>query len=407
MYDAIVVGARVAGAPTAMLLARKGYRVLLVDRATFPSDTMSTHYIHQPGVAALKRWGVLDQVIASGCPPLTNGHFQFGPLALEGWGPPSEGVAEAYVPRRIVLDKILVDAAVAAGAELREAFTVEEILFGGDRVTGLRGHARGGASVTETARVVIGADGLHSRVAEAVNALRYNEKPALACYYYSYWSGMPAQQLAAGAGDGCFFVSFPTNNDLVCVGVGRKHDQFHTYRADIEGTFLATLDTLSPSMAERVRAGKREEPWVGTADLPNFFRKPYGPGWALVGDAGYHKDPVTGYGITDAFLGAQWLTDALDDGFAGRRPLDDALAGYEQSRNSFSFPMYELICQLASMELPPPEMQALIAALAGNAEDSNRFFGVLDGTVSVPEFMAPENIGRIMTLAAQRTAAPA
>src|SRR5947207_727405 len=146
MYDAIVVGARVAGAPTAMLLARKGYKVLLVDRATFPSDTMSTHYIHQPGVAALKRWGVLDKIIASNCPPVTWGKVNLGPLVLEGWGPASDGVAEAYVPRRIVLDKILVDAAVAAGVELREAFTVEEILMDGDTVTGIRGHSRSGES---------------------------------------------------------------------------------------------------------------------------------------------------------------------------------------------------------------------------------------------------------------------
>src|SRR5689334_18114363 len=189
MYDAIVVGARVAGAPTAMLLARKGYRVLLLDRASFPSDTMSTHYIHQPGVAAMQRWGVLDKVTGSGCPPVTMGSFTFGPFTLAGFGPAVDGIAAAYVPRRIVLDKILVDAAVSAGAELREAFTVEELVQEHGRVSGIRGHAHNGASVTEAARVVIGADGLHSRVAAAVAAPRYNEKPALACYYYSYWSG--------------------------------------------------------------------------------------------------------------------------------------------------------------------------------------------------------------------------
>jgi len=399
MYDAIVVGARVAGAPTAMLLARKGYRVLLVDKASFPSDTMSTHYIHQPGIAALKRWDVLDDVLATGVPVVSNGKFHFGPLVLDGWGPASDGVAEAYCPRRTVLDKILVDAAVAAGVELRENFSVDEILMEGGSVTGLRGHERGGAPVTETAKVVVGADGLHSRVAAAVDAPRYNEKPALACYYYSYFAGMPEQHLEAGAGDGCFFVSFPTNDNLVCVGVGLKNDQFHAYRADIDGTFMRVLDAISPSMAERVRRAKRVERWTGTADLPNFFRKPYGPGWALVGDAGYHKDPITGYGITDAFRDAETLAAALDAGFSGREPLEQALAGYEQARNAFAFPLYEFICQMASMELPPPEMQALFAALAGNREATNRFYGVLDGTVSVPEFFAPENIGAIMAAA--------
>src|SRR5579871_3297552 len=151
MYDVIVVGARVAGAPTAMLLARKGHNVLLVDRATFPSDTMSTHFIHQPGVAALKRWGLLDQLRVSGCPAVTEGRVTVGPLVLQGFGPAVEGVAEAYCPRRTVLDKLLVDAAVAAGAELREGFTLDEIVWDGDRVTGIRGHDRNGQQVTETA----------------------------------------------------------------------------------------------------------------------------------------------------------------------------------------------------------------------------------------------------------------
>src|SRR5436190_14545399 len=127
MYDVIVVGARCAGSPTAMLLARKGYRVLLVDKGTFPSDTMSSHLIWQPGVARLERWGLLDRVVASNCPPITTWAYDFGPFALHGTPPPADGVAMAYAPRRTVLDKLLVDAAVEAGAELREAFAVQEV----------------------------------------------------------------------------------------------------------------------------------------------------------------------------------------------------------------------------------------------------------------------------------------
>src|SRR5205823_1973989 len=129
--------------------------------------------------------------------------------------------------------------------------------------------------------------------------------------------------------DGCMFVTFPTNDGLVCAGVGLKNDQFHAYRADIEGTVMRTFDALSPSFAERIRAGKREERWTGTADVPNFFRKPFGPGWALVGDAGYHKDPITGYGITDAVRDSDALAEALDAGLSGRQPLDAALGAYE------------------------------------------------------------------------------
>ena len=127
MYDAIVVGARCAGSPVAMLLARKGYKVLVVDKGSFPSDIMSTHYIHQIGAAKLDRWGLLDQVTASNCPPMTEMRFDVGPFALTGTPPPADGVAIALCPRRTVIDTILVKAAVGAGAELRENFTVDEL----------------------------------------------------------------------------------------------------------------------------------------------------------------------------------------------------------------------------------------------------------------------------------------
>jgi 2-polyprenyl-6-methoxyphenol hydroxylase-like FAD-dependent oxidoreductase len=173
-YDAIVVGARCAGSPTAMLLARKGYKVLVVDRATFPSDTVSTHIVHPPGVAALRRWGLLDRLVATGCPPIDTYAFDFGPFTLAG-APGTDEAPVAYGPRRTVLDKLLVDAASEAGAEVRERFTVEEVVVEDGQVTGVRGHGRGGRTVTERARVVVGADGRHSLVARAVRPERYHE----------------------------------------------------------------------------------------------------------------------------------------------------------------------------------------------------------------------------------------
>jgi flavin-dependent dehydrogenase len=403
MYDAIIVGARCAGSPTAMLLARKGYQVLLLDRATFPSDTLSTHYIHQPGVARLKRWGLLEQVIASGCPPIERISLDFGPFTLSGEAPPAEGdVTAAYCPRRTVLDKILVDAAAAAGAEVREGFSVQELLFENGTVVGIRGRDAAGATVTEHARVVIGADGLHSIVARAVQAPTYNDHPSLGCAYFSYFSGVPVTDVEWYPRPGFMAIAFPTNDGRTMVAAVRTNDQFHAYRSDIEGTFMRTLEEAAPSLAERVRAGKREERWQGTADLPNFFRKPYGPGWALVGDAGYHKDPVTGEGISDAFRDAELLAEALDAGFAGREPLEQALAAYEQQRNEASMPIFELTLQLASLQEPPAEMQHLFGALCGNQEDTNRFMGLVAGTTPFQDFFAPENVGRIMAAAAER-----
>src|SRR5688572_30397557 len=156
MYDAIVVGARCAGSPTAMLLAQKGYKVLLLDKAKFPSDTISTHAIWPPGTAKLKRWGLLDKIAATNCPLIKKATFDAGPIALIAGFLPSDGVTDVYAPRRTVLDKILVDAAVEAGAELREGFSVDEVLIEEGRAGGVRGHGHGGSSVTEKARIVIG-----------------------------------------------------------------------------------------------------------------------------------------------------------------------------------------------------------------------------------------------------------
>jgi 2-polyprenyl-6-methoxyphenol hydroxylase-like FAD-dependent oxidoreductase len=400
MYDVIITGARVAGAPTAMLLARRGYKVLLVDRATFPSDTLSTHYIHQPGVAALKRWGVLDKVAASGCPAITEITMDLGPFSLTGWGPDSEGVLEAYSPRRTVLDKILVDAAAEAGAEVQEGFSVQELVWDGDRVTGIRGRTAAGAHVTANARIVVGADGMRSFVAKQVKAPTYNERPAQACYYYSYFSGMP-EITTMYPREGRVSVHFPTNDGLSVVVVGWPNAEFQRVRGDIEGNFYSSLDEISSALGEMVRAGRREERWTGTADIPNFFRKPYGPGWALVGDAGYHKDPVTGYGITDSFRDAGYLADALDAGLGGAAPMEEALADYEHRRNEFAMPMYEFILGLASMEAPTPEMQQLFFALQGNDEGIRDLFGVIDGTVPMQQFFSEENLGRIMARAQQ------
>jgi flavin-dependent dehydrogenase len=287
-YDAIVVGARCAGSPTAMLLARAGYRVLLVDRAEFPSDTLSTHVIHVPGVAALNRWALLDRVAATGCPRMEGYSFDFGPVTISGTPRPRDGLTIGYAPRRTVLDKILVDAAAEAGAEVREHFNVDEILIEDGTVVGIRGHADGGAPVVERARVVIGADGRNSHVAKAVGAEEYNEKPRLQWSYYTYWSGLPVNGFEIVARPGRGWGAVQTNDGLTMLVIGWPYAEANAFKADVEANYLETLE-LAPEFAERVRDAKREEPFSGGA-VPNFFRKPFGPGWALVGDAGYNKD---------------------------------------------------------------------------------------------------------------------
>jgi 2-polyprenyl-6-methoxyphenol hydroxylase-like FAD-dependent oxidoreductase len=377
-----------------MLLARKGYRVLLLDRAGFPSDTLSTHYIHQPGVARLHRWGLLDRVVASGCPPIEQQVFDVGPFALTGSPPPSNGITAGYAPRRMILDKILLDAAVDAGVDVREHFSVEELVTGGDRVTGIRGRSQGGSLVREEARIVVGADGVRSAIARMVGAPTYNEQPASSCAYYTYWRDVPMQAAELYPRPERMLIAAPTNDGLTLTIIYWPQSAFHQVRADVEGQFMQALDMV-PGLAQRVRAGSRAEKFQGSGSLPGFFRRPYGPGWALVGDAGYHKNPITAEGITDAFRDAELLADAIDETFAGSLSTEDALAGYEQKRNEAVMPLYQLTCDLAKLEPPPPEMQSLFAALRDNEEQSGRFIGTIAGTVPIPEFFSPENMRRL------------
>jgi flavin-dependent dehydrogenase len=395
MYDAIIVGARCAGSPTAMLLARRGYRVLLVDRSTFPSDTISTHIVWAPGVARLARWGLEDRVGASNCPAIETIAFDVGDFALRGAPPAADGTTRWYAPRRAVLDAILLEAAVAAGAELRDGFAVHELTDEDGRITGVRGRTASGPMGSERARIVIGADGLHSIVARQVRAKAYDAKPARACWYYTYWSGVPAAAAEYYPRPGRAFGIIPTNDGLTCIPVAWTHDEFPAYRASIEANYMKTLE-LAPEVAERVRHGRREERFYGTADVPHYLRQSHGPGWALVGDAGYHKDPITAQGISDAFHAAELLSEAVDDGLSGRRPLDALLAEYQRRRDEAVWPMYDYTCQLAALDPPSPELQCMFGALRGNQREAERFLGTIAGTVSPAEFYSEEAQRRIV-----------
>jgi flavin-dependent dehydrogenase len=391
MYDAIVVGARCGGAATAMLLARSGHRVLLVDRGHFPSDMrLSTHLVWQPGIARLDRWGLHEELAASGCPPITGGAIDFGPFTLRGRIPPAGDVREAYAPRRSVLDALLVEAATRAGAELVEGCTVDGLLTGdpvdggGPQVHGIRGRI-GGRAFTATARIVIGADGMNSTVARMTQAPSYLDRPALSGTYFSYWSGLSLEESTLYVRPHRVVSANPTHGGLAVVAVSWPVDEFVRARSDIEGSFSRAVELVAPELADRLRAGRREERWSGAA-VPSSFRRPFGPGWALVGDAGYVKDPCTAQGITDAFSSAELVAEAVDDALCGRRPWADALADYERRRNEAALPMYEFTYAQSSLEPPPPPLEALLGALVDDPAGTDRFFGVFAGTVPVADF---------------------
>jgi 2-polyprenyl-6-methoxyphenol hydroxylase-like FAD-dependent oxidoreductase len=373
MYDVIVVGARCAGAPTAMLLARRGRRVLLLERATFPADALSTHYIHQPGVARLARWGLADRLAATGCPPIRRYTLDVGPFALTGAPPPADGVDTAYSPRRYVLDTLLAEAAAEAGAEVRFGATVRGLMVEDGRVTGVHG-----PGLREHARLVVGADGRNSTVAREAGAAITEDRGTLTCAYYSYWTGVPLDGVELYPRPGRFIVTSPTHDGRNVVIVLWPQREFEAVRADIEGAFMASV-AMAPGLAERLRAGTRVEPFRGTRLLPNHFRTATGPGWALVGDAGHHKDPILALGISDAFRDAELLADAEASG---------DLAAYGERRDELARPGFESTVEFAALAPPSPEQQALFAMLREDQALTDRFFGTFAGTVAPEELFS-------------------
>jgi 2-polyprenyl-6-methoxyphenol hydroxylase-like FAD-dependent oxidoreductase len=379
-----------------MLLARRGFRVLLVDRAMFPSDTISTHILWPHGAEILARWRLLPRLAATGVPPICRPMtFDVGPFALRGTIPDANDGAGGYCPRRTVLDHLLVTAAADAGADVREGVTVDALLTDDDTVVGIRGHAQNGTPFEERARVVIGADGVHSFVARAVRAEEYDTRPVSACAYYSYFSGVEQDDIELYVRDHHAFGGAPTHDGLHILIVNWPAKQFAEVRADVEGHVWRALAS-APDFSERVRAGRREEKWHGTAGVPGYFRKPYGKGWALVGDASYNRDPITAQGISDAFIDAESLVSALTAAFSDERTFDAALSAHESARNDRVRPMYEFTSHLATLEPPPPEMQALFGALCGNQEATNAFLSAITGAIPIADFMSSENVARIV-----------
>jgi 2-polyprenyl-6-methoxyphenol hydroxylase-like FAD-dependent oxidoreductase len=282
---------------------------------------------------------------------------------------------------------------------VREGFVVEEVLTDDGHVTGIRGRVRdrkkSSTTVSEKARLVVGADGKRSLVADAVRAETYNERPVLSMGFYTYWEGVPIEGNEMYVRDRCLIFACPTNEGLVMTYITRPVDEFHLFRSDVEGNFLKTLD-LAGDLGERVRCGWPAGRFRGTTDLPNIFRKPHGPGWALVGDAGLVMDPITGQGIGHAFRDAELLADAIYAGFDGRQPLDTALAGYERKRNQEALPMYEFTTDLASFRPPNAEERVLFASLVGNQPEIDRFLGVLTGVVPIREYFVPGKLLKII-----------
>lgn len=245
--------------------------------------------------------------------------------------------------------------------------------------------------------MVIGADGQYSLVARRAHAETRCATPPLTFAYYSYWADVPVEgiEVVHRPAAGCAFIAFPTNDGMSVVAVQARMSQFPAWRHDLEGHFFAAL-RLAPDLHDRVRLGRRVERWRGSGDLPNFIRAVRGPGWALVGDAGYHRDPLPAQGISDAFRDAHALAQAIHAGLEGRLSLESAMTEFAMRRNAAALAGYEATVRACALSAPPPELLRLRAALRGNQADTDRFYGVEFGTVPRDEFYAPDNVARIL-----------
>lgn len=347
--DVVVVGARCAGAATAMLLADAGHDVLVIDRASFPSDTVSTHVIARTGMVQLNRWGLLRALHDSGAPRVTTVEIDTGVDVVVRTIKDRHGVDHLLAPRRIVLDGILQDAARRSGARFAAEVSVDEVVTdAGDRVVGLRAHdARGGIRVH--ARHVVGADGLGSRIARAVSAPFTLDRPTSGAALYAYFAG-DWSSIEYHIGAGALAGAFPTHGGEACVWICAPEDvaRRHQRGGHRDAVLTGLLAELTPAFGDRVHHTEQTSPVRGMLRMPNHVRQAAGPGWSLVGDAGYHRDAITGHGISDAFRDAELLAVALDA--ALRHPASEtaALTAYGRDRDRMARPIFDLTCELAT-----------------------------------------------------------
>lgn len=353
-YDAVIAGARVAGAATALLLAREGLRVLVVDPLPRGRDTLSTHALMRGGVLQLHRWGLLEAVKAAGTPPIRVTTFDYPDGEIPVPIKEKDGVDALYAPRRTVLDPLLLEAAEAAGAEVVHGLRVEALVGEGEgRIRGVWLRGPQGA-VRADAGLVVGADGVRSRMAELLRAPLTVEAAHTTASIYGYWRGLPDHEyrwyFREGAGAGII----PTNDGAACLFVSVHPAAFREARGrGLDDLFHREVRRVDPELAARLAPGARVGTLRGFAGRLGYLRRSVGPGWALVGDAGYFRDPLTAHGISDALRDAELLARAVVRGG------EEALQEYEATRDAVARGLLEVTDRIASLDWEVEEVKAL------------------------------------------------
>lgn len=358
-FDVVIAGGRCAGAATAMLIARAGGKVLVLDKGDYGTDTLSTHALMRGGVVQLHRWGVLPAIIDAGTPPIRSTTFEYEGLRITIPIESKFGVDALYAPRRALLDRLLANAAYDAGAELEYRCDVQEVLFDAqDRACGVV-VLKDGRTERIAADLIIGADGRHSTIARRVGAATLREARHSTGVLYTYWLGLDSDAYLWGYQKDASIGLIPTNDGAACVFVAVPFARFREEPgAPAPAAYRRFIRTAFPALDLRLREARPIEPVRGFAGQHGFIRQGSGPGWALVGDAGYFKDPITAHGITDALRDAELLARAAIRG------TPDAFDEYDQMRLDLSSKLFDVTDQIASFTWTDSEVQALHRALS-------------------------------------------
>jgi 2-polyprenyl-6-methoxyphenol hydroxylase-like FAD-dependent oxidoreductase len=368
-YDVVIVGARCAGAATAMLLARRGLNVLVLERSRRGSDTLSTHALMRGGAVQLRRWGLLDQIAAAGTPPIRRTVFHYGDDTTTVSIKPAAGVDALYAPRRTLLDRMLVDAAVAAGAQVRFGVDVTSLeRDAGGRVVGVLARARNGDPLRARAWLTVGADGARSLVARAAGSAVQRTGVGASAFIYGYWDGLDVTGYEWFYRPGGSAGMIPTNDNAVCVFAGTTTDRFRReLTGDVRAGYLRLLKEVTGS-DERLDATSPPRRLHAHPGRAGFVRRAWGPGWALVGDAGQFLDPLSTHGMTDALRDAQLLSHAVAAVVRGEEEVT-AFSGYEARRDQIAGPLFSVVDQLAAYQWTIPTVRRLLLELSSAMSD--------------------------------------
>jgi 2-polyprenyl-6-methoxyphenol hydroxylase-like FAD-dependent oxidoreductase len=403
-YDLIVVGARMAGAATAALVARQGARVLLVEQAVLPAPTVSCPIIFGNSLRVLDRIGALAAVEALGAPQIRYYGTRTPDFDLVARLPSSHGRDYAYAIRRELLDAAVLDCVrQQPGVEVREGFAVGDLIWSLGQVVGVRGRAGHGPEETIYARAVVGADGKRSRVARSAGAQDYDRLAGQTCAFYAYYRGFeplhePSAVIYANPADRTGALVFDADSGLTAVSVGLPAERFAEARKEPEQALEAAWREL-PELAERGRRATRATPVMGQGPVDGFYRQSYGPGWALVGDAGHYIDPITGQGINNALRGAELFAEAWARA-RGRSSWARAMAEYQRQRDEATRPIYNLLrfsgrlqsIAESGIDLGTPLMQAI----ARQPAVASRYIGIYSGATRVDQFFNPLHLAQLM-----------